>query len=224
MRRDNSVFFFTLVDFLLTTTFFALVLYALSAHNANNAGRKTAEAELSEISKAAGVSDLTELTDALTRLGPIRDALKDVETVKRAGGAAQVARVTQLVSAEGGYDSVTASLARLRKKEGYGKPPCEFVVDKNGNRTATDIGVIQANDSVITFVRPTAPLDSLLDALHLSFDEVRSLGLKAFQGKFAPVVALRPDCRYFIRFEEHTRFVDARDAAQKGFGLHIVKP
>jgi hypothetical protein len=223
VRRDDSVFFFTLVDFLLTTTFFALVVYAIGAHRAKTPDGKTAGEDLAAISKAAGVSDLTELTDDLTRLGPIRNAMTSVEVVKHSGGSVQVARTAKFVEAAGGYDSLFRTITRLRKQNGFGAPPCLFVLDKHGKQIPTEIAVVQANDSEISFLGRTPVLDTLLGELHLSFNDVRSLTFGAFRDKFSTLRALQPGCLYSIRFEEHTRFVDARDAAQTAFRLDRVK-
>ena len=87
MKRDESVFFFTLVDFLLTALFLGVVLYVLaeSASAADVQRQAETQRALAEMRAATGISDIRELTDRLTRLGPVRDAETGMEAIRSIG-------------------------------------------------------------------------------------------------------------------------------------------
>lgn len=223
MKKDDSVFFFTLVDFLLTAIFFGLVLFAVSAsRTAKESGEQLrAKAAIDSLVRASGTSDLTELTDKLTRLGPLRDAGELAAFVKAAGGLPELQRNDSLLARAGGRDSVAAALARLERIEGgLGKPPCLYAMRAN-RKVVIPLATVTASDSAVRFTSRTERLDSVLHMLGRSFESVQELSLVGFHRAFAPLVVKQPACRYSLTFIEHTRYVDARDAARSVFYLNI---
>lgn len=225
MKRDESVFFFTLVDFLITALFFGLVLYALAAPAFAEATSSQEEATMTAeaLAAATGISDLTELTDRLTRLGPVKDLETTVNVVRKAGGLAEVQRTQLLIKEAGGFDSVAAVLAKLRR-EGFGVPPCRYTLRADGQKIPTVVATVSATDTSVTFVARTPVLDTIVARLAVSFAAVESLPLREFRRVFSPLVRQYPDCRFHIRFIEQTRYVDARDAVSgAGFRLNIVR-
>lgn len=226
MKRDESVFFFTLVDFLITALFFGLVLYALAvpAFAEATSSQKDAIKRAETLAAATGISDLTELTDRLTRLGPVKDVEATVDFVREAGGLAEIERSQLLIKEAGGFDSVAVVLAKLRK-EGYGVPPCRYTLRGDGQKIPVMVASVSATDSLITFLTRTPVLDTIMDRLGLSFAAVQSLPLRDFRRVFAPLARQYPDCRFHVTFIEQTRYVDARDAVfGAGFRwLRIVK-
>src|SRR5687768_2295114 len=115
MRRDDSVFFFTLVDFLLTALFAGLVLFVVARAKAQREEgvKEASAAALDSIQRRTGISDLAELTDRLSRLGPLGEAEGAVKVVARLGGAEQVERLIAAVETTGGVESAISQVERL---------------------------------------------------------------------------------------------------------------
>jgi hypothetical protein len=175
------------------------------------------------ITTATGVSDFTELTDRLTRLGPVKDIERTKAFVDTMGGLRNLTTIQALVQAVGGPDSVSAALAKLRQKEGFGTPPCSYTLTNDGKKVPIDIASVRANDSTITLLRRTPTFDSLLTRLGLSFATGSALNLSEFRRSFARLPELEPNCRYSIQFLEQTRYIDARDSANAVFRLDHVR-
>ena len=222
MKRDESVFFFTLVDFLLTVLFFGLVLFAVRQAQAKRTSDLQEEegTAIAKVREATGISDLTELTDRLTRLGPIANAEEAVRLVTEVGGTVAARRLVETTVAAGGDDSVIARLNRLQQREGAGKPFCLFTETPRGKESVL-LATVVADDSTITFRQETPALRALLERLGQEFSEVESLALKEFRRTFERVLLIEPNCLYTIEFIERTRYVDARDAARGLFYLRI---
>lgn len=221
MRNDDSVFFFTLVDFLLTTLFFGLVLFSIGRKSATEEREQRAKADIVDsLRKATGISDLTVLTDRLTRLAPLKVAEEAVGLVRKAGGIEEARRALRTVAVAGGTDSVAARLNRLQQREGAGKPHCLFVETK-GRKEAVPIATVIGTDSTLSFERETPELASVLASVGTDFAHVRVLGPREFRRVFARVLEARPECLYTIDFVERTRYVDARDAARGIFYMRI---
>lgn len=222
MKRDESVFFFTLVDFLLTALFFGLVVFAVGRarikHDADE--QKVAAAAVDSIRRATGVSDLTELTDRLTRLGPLAKAEVVAQLVAHAGGADEARKSLEMVAESGGRDSVMARLERLQRREGAGKPHCLYRETGDG-REAIALATAVGTDSTITFERETPQLQAVLASIGREFSDVRMLRLRDFRRTFGRLVEVQPSCLYTIEFIERTRYVDARDAARGLFYMRI---
>lgn len=225
MRKDDSVFFFTLIDFLVTCLFFGLVLYAMAgeASAAALGKEKDSERMIARIRKASGVSDLMELTDRLTRLGPVREVERSIETVRRVGGADQVTKIDSLVRAAGGIDSLLTALTKMHQQEGFGKPPCRYTVDADGRKEPVKIAGVRATDSTITLMYRTPVFDSIVSKYGIVVPDNGAFTLREFRRSFESLPEREPNCRYSIEFNEQTRFVDARDAAGAGLRLSFVR-
>ena len=225
MRKDDSVFFFTLVDFLVTTLFFGLVLYAMAgeASAASLTKQNNADILAKRLSNATGVSDLTELTDRLTRLGPVKDIEQTKAYVDSTGGLRNLQAIQELVRAVGGLDSLSSALVKLRRQEGFGTPPCRYTLAPDGKKVPTRIATVRATDSTITLTRRTAAFDSLLTQLGLSVSTGTTFHLGEFRRNFSRLPELEPNCRFWIDFIEDTKYVDARDSAAAVFRLNRVR-
>lgn len=210
MKRDDSVFFFTLIDFLVASLFFGLVLFAVQQKEAEAADRAKAmsASEMKRLRAATGVSDLTELTDRLTRLGPVRDVERAVAAVAAAGGALQVERAVETVKAAGGPDSVLARIERLKAKEGAGLPHCL----KDNAGAAVPVATLVATDSNLTMLSKTPAMDDVLKKIGARYEDVRVLPFPQFRRVFLRLKEVTPECRYTVYFQERTRYVYARDA------------
>ena len=215
MRRDDSVFLFTLVDFFVTALFFGLVLFALD--HAKTKKLQLDKVELTTavdtLTRAAGVSSLRELTDRLTRLGPVKDAQAAVQTVKAAGGVSKIGEALTTLAAAGGTDSVAARLERLRQhEEGVGLPHC--LVSDTNSKQAKLLAKAIASDSTVSFVRNTPQLGDALALVNVEFQQVAVMSLPEFHRLFSRLATARPKCLYTIEFEEHTRYTEPRDAVK----------
>lgn len=225
MKRDDSVFFFTLIDFLVTALFFGLVLFAVERAVAERRSTEQAAkaAAVDSLIRASGVSNLTELTDELTRLGPLKEARHTIQEILKLGNLKTAQRAIVTVNRAGGVDSVNARLERLRlKEEGTGKPHCLFT-QARGGREAIVLATLVGTDSTIAFVRETQHLSALLSRMGLSFTEVQSLKHSQFRTTFARVPQLDPTCLHTVEFIERTPYVTARDAVRGLFYMRITK-
>jgi hypothetical protein len=222
MRRDDSVFFFTLVDFLLTALFFGLMLFAIGRER--SAREKHAQTKLASavdsLSRATGISDITILTDRLTRLGPLKNAEIATQLVMSAGGPAKAKKALATVAEAGGSDTVAMRLERLRQQEGAGKPHCLFT-EVAGRKEATVLASVVATDSSLAIEHETPQLRAVLTSMRRTFSEVRTMSLHEFRRTFEQVLRIQPGCLYTINFIERTRYVDARDAARGLFYMRI---
>jgi hypothetical protein len=215
MKRDDAVFFFTFIDLLVQIVFFGLLLYALSEAAASKQAR--------ELRAVTGTSDLTELTDELTRLVPPNEAKLLIETLRTLPAADAIKRAMDIVQEFGGPAKLREALEKLRRaEEGSGKPPCLFDM-VNGKRVPRHIATVVASDAEIRFESVTDDLSEVLRIVGRSVDSVQRLSLEDFKTTFRPVTNRKPECRYWLRFIETTRFVDARDAAYAAFLLKIEK-
>lgn len=224
MKRSDDVFFFTLIDFLLQVFFFGLLLYVVGKSINVEAEHERAEREkqVEQLKRVAGVSNLTELTDLLTKLAPIRDLQGTADFIARAGGTEKVKDKVALVDNAGGKENLELKLEKLRKlEEGTGRPPCLYD-EVNGKKIVRSLAVVVANDTHIAFQQTNPELEKVLSMLGLEFAAVRELSLAEFRKTFSTLVAKKPECRYTLAFREHTRFVDARDAARFAFYLSIA--
>ena len=200
MRRNNDVFFFTLIDLLLQVLFFGLVLFVV--------GQMAVKATLEK----AGVSNIAELTDVLTRMVPI-DKLKESEAfIASNGGREHIASVVQIVKRLGGLEKATAmesdlnaANSRIKALEGerWGAPSCVPMVD--GRPPA--IARVVVRDQSITLEAPSSQFLTLLAIHGLKFEDVQSLSPAAFRSTFARVIAREPDCRYFLSSEARTEYL-----------------
>lgn len=222
MRRDESVFFFTLVDFLLTALFFGLVLVAVGSARAQRQidTEKKLTSLADSLRQATGISDLTVLTDRLTRLGPLRDAEAAVQVIKDAGGLNAARMSTKLVAGVGGADTVAARLQRLSEREGVGRPHCLFT-DVVGRREAIALATVIATDTTLSFERETPQLRKVLTRLGRSYEDVHSMRLNDFRRTFSRLPQLQPTCLYTVDFIERTPYVYARDAVRGIFYQRI---
>jgi hypothetical protein len=248
MKQSNDVFFLTLIDFLIQTFFFGLLLYVLVKASAANEirERKQQTASMEILLQKLGVSSITELTDELTKLAPLKqlqgmsefiqstenvdEARKAAELIRQAGGAEKFIQETeqdrqaaQLVNTAGGTTALNEKLAKLKKlEEGSGKPPCLYT-EVGDRKNVKPLATVIATDGNISFNESNPELEEVLKMIGRPFQSVRSLSLEEFASAFSPITQKKPDCRYTLRFIEKTSLVHARDAARFAFYLNISK-
>lgn len=212
MRRGEAVYFFTLVDFLLTALFFGFVLSVASQSSAEQqaAAVKADSQQVATLTRLAGVSDLAQLTDELTRLVPLRDAHSAVALIRQLGGPDQARTLARMQGKAGGSDSLRAKLERMLAHDGAGRPHCLYNIDNAGNKTPIPVARIVATDRGIEFTDSAATLDRVLVELHVSFQDVRSLPFENFKRAFGPL--REKPCAYTVRVREETNYKFAREA------------
>lgn len=246
MKRNNDIYFITLIDLLVQILFLGLLLYVVAkAGSENEQRRQDKESEaVQRLLKASGVSNITELTDELTKLAPLKElkgtadfiaraggvssANKMLDATKQAGGVDQLQTVVQdakamhgLVERVGGIDKIDAIVKKY--EEGSGKPPCLFDL-ANGKKSVRLLGTVVADDSSITFEGKNSDLEAVLAALGTSYPAVQHLTFSEFSSIFANLTKIKPECRYTLHMVERTDLVHARDAARFAFYLQITKP
>lgn len=245
MKKNNDVYFITLIDLLVQVVFLGLLLYVVAEADKDGPAA-TVEVERSTMERllaSAGVSNLTELTDELSKLAPVKelkgtadfiqkaggpDAAKQIiEVVKQAGASKQLAtylrearEAKEMIDKAGGKEKVAAIIKKA--EEGSGKPPCLFS-EENGKKIVKPLASIDADNAELVFEASTPELEKVLAQMNTSYGAIRKLSLAEFSAAFAPLTRIKPECRYTLRFVERTNFVHARDAASKVFYLNIVK-
>jgi hypothetical protein len=223
MKRSDDVFFFTLIDFLLQVFFFGLLLYVFAQSNQNELEkiRRQDDEVIEKLKIVSGFSNLTELTDILTNLAPMKELKGTSDFIRKAGGLDKVTLAVNTVESVGGTEAVAQRLEKLRKlEEGSGKPPCLFSL-AGDKKQAKSLATVIATDSTIIFQENNSDLEDTLRQIGRSFESVRELPLAQFRQVFASLLSKRPECRYTLRFREHTSLVHARDAARFSFYLMI---
>lgn len=249
MKKNNDVFFLTLIDFLLQVLFFGLVIFALmSALTQKQKSEKAAEDErVKELIKAAGVSNITELTDELTKLAPINELKGTSDFLQKLGSVENAQKIAELSQQAGGPAALVAELEASRKlaatveqgshsvsdiqqrleklrklEEGQGAAPCLFTMQGTRKR-AKPVATVTASDTSIRLDSAEPEFDEVLKLLGRTSESVAELTLTQFADAFRPLSRLKPECRYTLRFVENTQFVHARDAAQVAFYLSFQK-
>lgn len=195
MHQKDSVFWVTLVDFLLQIIFFGVFVAAVVAV-AKKPG--LTEEEMADARKAlamTGSGTFKELTDRLTRLGPLGQAQQSVDTVKAAGGIAAVRDQRQL---QAGIQRENDALAKENQRlRGRDKPSCLAAGPDDTVRYLADVRLF--NDQV-EFIRETPELSALLSRMRVTYNSVEELSLPQFVDTFRVVTdRLEPGCRYHVR-------------------------
>jgi len=246
MKRNNDVYFITLIDLLVQIIFLGLLLYVVA-----KAGEATEKAApqidsrvVERLLKATGVSNLTELTDELSKLAPITELKGNSDFIKRVGGAMAAKQLVEATQRAGGAEHIEAAMrdgeiarklvdqaggvekvAAIIKKaeEGSGKPPCLYSID-GSKKVVRPLATVTADDTEIAFDESNPDLESILALIGRPFSSVQKMSLSAFSAAFSSLTRVKPECRYTLRLVERTNLVHARDAAGKVFYLIISKP
>jgi hypothetical protein len=219
MRRTDTVFLLTLIDFLFQIIFFGVFLYAIYMATTDESKRNS---DIKRLQSYFGIGDLTVLTDELTRLGPIEEIRKALKIKLQLGDtqdAEAVAQALAYIEAKGGKEKIDQAIRKL--EEGAGKPHCiTFPANK---KVALELAEVTATDERIVFSEKTEELSKLLKRLNINYSNVRDLSFQEFQSAFRPVLDLEPNCRYTLRFVEKTDFVHARTHVEPIFYLRKIR-
>lgn len=208
MKRGDDVFLFTLVDFLLQILFFGLLLYVLSRASAPQTISKVEGRARAELLDKAKVSNLVELTDLLTKMGPLEQLPGTAEFFRKNGSLKEVKASLDTMQKLGGTEKINSLQANIKAKEheieglktemkAWGTPSCLYVMVA-GKVKPRSIAKVMIFDDRIELAAPTEEMLSLLSSLKIDFGAVKILSHSTFRTTFAPVVAQKSSCRYFL--------------------------
>ena len=197
MRRTDQVFLLTLIDFFIQIIFLGVFLYAIYSLDSMKQSKA-----IERLLRHFGVSDFVQLTDKLTRLVP-SDLVSSSENVP---------------------PKPPETIPDPPKvKPGAGKPHCLYDPTDPHRQKVKFLAEVRADDETITFIETTDELDVLLDLLGYDFSTIESLPLATFRKYFDKVKTVKPDCRYTLRIDERTRYIEPRDAIEAIFYKHLKK-
>lgn len=208
MRRGDDVFFFTLIDFLLQVFFFGLLLYVVSQAFAPKPLGPEEEKSRQQLLEKAKVSNLTELTDLLSKMVPMDNLRGTADFISRNGGWDKVKAAHDATQAAGGADKVYGMKAAMAAKDeeleglkgemrAWGTPSCIYETAE-GRVRPKSVAKVRVSDDRIELADPSEDMQKILGQLGLEFASVRSLSHDAFRQTFRPLVAQKPQCRYFL--------------------------
>lgn len=226
MRKGDEVFLFTLVDFLIQVFFFALLLFvvylAMQKHAEERRGK--AETEQQKLLESVGVSNLTELSDLLTKMAPLDELRGTSDFIARSGGASKLRAVAEAASAAGGVDKIStmseqvkALTEKVAKLEGWGKASCVPNIVVNGKAQPKSVAHVVVYDDHVEMNSPTPEMTEVLQGLGRDFKDVSRLTLTEFRATFAPLVAKKPECRYFLSATTKTQFLEPMRSVWSAF-------
>lgn len=210
MRQSEHVLYITLVDFLLQLLFLGLVLSVIYfSLQPNTESVENNQVFVDKIVKSTGISDLTALTDELTRLGPLREASKNLKTCSALGEA--VERV-------GGKDKAIKVLDTEAKKNGQGLPSCI-----PGGKT---VATFDAYIDRIELRTPVSPeMLDLLSSINVTPAQVSKTTLSGFSDIFSPLRERNKNnnCINNVVVYEHTYDTRPRDSFRYLFLAFVRK-
>lgn len=227
MRRGDDVFFFTLIDFLLQVFFFGLLLYVVSQAAAAKALSDDEERARKNLLTKTKVSSLVELTDLLTKMAPLDHLPGTAEFFNKNGGLQKVKEGFDVTQAAGGVAQVRDIGNTLKNKDreieglkgemkAWGTPSCVYETAADKVRPKS-VASVRVSDDRVELENPSPELDQVLRGLGLEFSAVRSLSHSAFRQTFAPLIALKPNCRYFLEVRARPTLLSSMNVVWSSF-------
>ncbi|WP_048441586.1 hypothetical protein [Caenimonas sp. SL110] len=208
MKQGDDVFFFTLIDFLLQVFFFGLLIYVVAQAFAGKPLTKEEAAARQMLLEGTKVSSLVELTDLLTKMGPLEHLPGTSEFFQKNGGRESVTKAVEAVKSSGGTENVRRMKADIESRDqeleglkgemkAWGTPSCVYETVGGKVRPKT-IARVRVFDDRIELENPSLEMDSILKGLNREFASVEKLSHANFRETFMPLVAQKPNCRYFL--------------------------
>jgi hypothetical protein len=198
----DTVFFFTLIDFLLQVCFFGLIMYAVSQALEQKKPKRDELADAKRIAAAEkieklyGVSNITELSDELSRLAPMDKLRGSADFIQRVGGTVKANEIVELLNQQGGIDKVRSKLL-----DGVGKPGC--AVGTKGE--LLPIATLFVGDEQIEVEALTPELRIVLDKSGLNYEEVRTTSVNSFSRVWSKIIKTDSACRHTVIAKEKTK-------------------
>jgi hypothetical protein len=237
IKKQDTVFLLTLVDFLIQVIFFGM--FAFAAYTASKDPRveqlgamvkgKFAGATDTDIEKALDVAKSVNSTD----LAEGQNAKEELERLQKLLGVSNIAELTdlltkmapvkelkhssELIKKAGGIERMQAAVEYYNAR-GPGKPHC---LTKPGTSSAMPIATLVGYEDHIEISSSTPQFMAALQKMGYSLDAVRSLPLRDFSRTFSKLGTAYPECKYTFVLLERTRYVEPRDAANAMGNIYI---
>lgn len=208
MRQSEHVLYITLIDFLLQLLFLGLVLAviysALQPSEEEVKESKKLIPVVEEIKNKSGISDLTKLTDALTRLGPMQEAVLDAkrgkdfkDVVNKLGGDEQALKLLNTEANKGvGVKSCLPNQEKLTSFHTY-----RDHIEHHGSNSSEFSGVLKK--------------------LNVPESRVENMSLEEFRTIFGSMKKITDDCMYYVTLIEHSYDTRPRDVFR---GIFLTSP
>lgn len=214
MRQDDSVFFFTLIDFLVQVLFFGLAFYSVAAYNDKKAMRQIVKVEVSEARRIQDWTWSKSISHLATSLAPLekpRDNFHEWAEFISAHDLQNVKLTFDFVEKNGGLESLGRAVRAL------GQPSC-LDADRERNSVTAVAGFLLFDSEIL--VQQLSPMFAEVDGLLGTRTRVGEvLPLDNFRARYKRLPSLRSDCRYFVNVREETPLKAARDAVESAFLL-----
>lgn len=237
IKKQDTVFLLTLVDFLIQVIFFGMFVFA--AHVVAQDPRIERLGAMVK-SKFQGISDtqIEQILDTAKAVDPVaiadgQKARDELQKLQKQFGVSNIAELTdlltkmapvkelqassELIKKAGGLERMQAAVEYYNSK-GPGKPHC---LTKPGTTSAQPIATLTGYEDHIEISSTTPQFEAVLERLGYSLEAVRSLPLSNFARMFSKLGTAYPDCRYTFVLREKTRYVEPRDAASAMGNVYV---
>jgi len=202
MKRNDDVFFFTLIDFLLQVLFFGLLFFTLVTQPDNppvsaGASDKIDHDKVMTVTAWTGFLSIPFLADFLKPL-PIditKEQFKDWAPFISNHHYKDVKLKFDYVEDRGGIEVIDAAF-----KKAFGKPSC--LLEDQKNKSPTRIAKFRLTDDKIDLINFKPEFQTLLTELNIKVSDVASLTLADFRNRFGGVRIKHPDCIYYVLYDE----------------------
>jgi hypothetical protein len=218
VSRDDNVFLFTLIDFLVQVLFFGLAFYTVIAYT--TAKPQTTNTDKIDHDKVHTVTEWTwassipELAGTLGGLRKPQDNFSQWAEFISSHDLKDVTLDFDLVKRMGGRDRLEKAARAL------GKPSC-LAGDAEKN-TATAVADLLLTDSEIAIQSSSPTFLDIAKQLGVGASVGSRYTLSQFRAAFQGVNTSHPDCRYFVNIQEKTELIAPRNAVNSAF-LVIVR-
>jgi hypothetical protein len=223
MKRNDDVFFFTLVDFLLQVFFFGLLLYVVSKVAVNSEVKRVEEAKekIQKVEKWTGFSSITELTDYLSNLAPPDDFRGWADFMSKHTDVKAVEGAVVYVEEKGGLEDIKDKVKKF--EEAFGLPPC-FVELADGRKNPKSVATLLVEDAKISLVQTTREFDDLLSKNGIRFEVGQGLSLQEFSKTFTRFKQAGRSCNVHVVINLRTDLNRPYFAALSGFAaLRVLR-
>jgi hypothetical protein len=213
MRRDDNVFLFTLIDFLVQILFFGLAFYTVIAFaNAKPNTSDTLKIDRDKVRTVTNWTWSTSIPGLADTIGPLSKPKDDFANWAQFISSHDLSEVTldfDLVKQLGGKDRVEKAVRAL------GKPSC--LPQDVPRNTATPIADLRLTDDRIAVQTTTPDFLKIAKQVRTDASVGTSFSLANFRAAFQSITNIQPECRYFVAIHEDTRLVAPRNAVNSAF-------
>lgn len=213
MKRDESVFFFTLIDFLVQVLFFGLAFYTVVSYASAKSNRgdsvKIDRADVRVVTNWTWSNSIPELANDLRPLRRPKDDFEKWAEFISSHDYEDVTLAFDFVKEHGGIGRLKNAVRAL------GKPSC-LPQDVAANE-ATAIARLVLTDNQILIESASPTFTKLSQSLGVRAGAGDAIGLASFRSSFQKLISLHPECRYFVSIREDTDLGEPKRAVEAGF-------